>query len=339
MRTRPLGPTGLEVSALVLGTDNFANPTPEPECAAIIARALDGGIMLLDTSNSYAAGESERIIGRALKASGRRHDVLVATKVFYPTGDGPDDRGLSRAAIIKACEASLRRLQVECIDLYQSHRPDMDVPLEETLRALDDLVRAGKVRFIGSTTPPAWHVVESVMTSRAHGLASLVSEQSPYNLLDRRAENELLPACRRHGLAVFTWSPLAMGMLAGRYETATTPPADSRAVLRGGIYAERVTPRGVAAGNAFAALARTHGLDPARAAIAWVRDQPGVTAPIIGPRTLAQLDVMLGADAVTLPDTFREACDAITPPGDVVASFFNTAPWMTARFARDPLRP
>lgn len=328
MHSRPLGTTGVIVSSLVLGTDNFANPTPEPECAAIIHRALDAGVTLIDTSNSYAAGEAERIIGRALKANGRRNEVLIATKVFYPTGPGPDDRGLSRAAILRACEDSLRRLQVDHIDLYQSHRPDPDVPLEETLRAFDDLVRAGKVRFVGSTTAPAWHVVESVMTSAMKGLARIVSEQSPYNLLDRRVENELLPACQRHGLAVFTWSPLAMGMLAGRYASATTPPADSRIALRGGIYAERVTARGVEAGNRFAQLAREHGLDPAQAALAWVRDQPGVTAPIIGPRTLAHLEVALGSDALVLPQALRDACDAITPPGGVTASFFNSAAWM-----------
>lgn len=328
MNYRAFGRSGVKISCLALGTDNFANPTPEVECAAIIAAALDAGINLIDTSNSYAKGEAESIIGRALNASGRRDDVLIATKVHYPTGQGVNQRGNSRLHIMRACEDSLRRLQVDHIDLYQTHRPDMDVPLEETLRAFDDLVTQGKVRYIGSTTAPAWHVVESVMLSELKGFAKIVSEQTPYNLLDRRVENELLPACQRHGLGVLTWSPLGMGMLAGRYARADAPPADSRIALRGGIYSERVTARGVEIGNQFAALARAHGFDPAQAAVAWVKDQPGVSAPILGPRTLAQLEAILPAAALTLPAEFRDACDALSAPGGVVASFFNSAPWM-----------
>jgi 1-deoxyxylulose-5-phosphate synthase len=328
MEYRQLGRSGVKVSSIVLGTDNFANPTPEDESVAIIDAALDAGINLLDTSNSYAGGECEAIIGRALAASRRRDDVLIATKVHYPTGPGVNDRGNSRHHIVQACEESLRRLRTDHIDLYQTHRPDFDVPLDETLGALDDLVHHGKVRYIGSTTAPAWHVVESVMTSRLGGYASIVSEQTPYNLLDRRAENELLPACRHHGLGVLTWSPLAMGMLAGRYERADAPPAGSRTAQRGGIYAERVTAAGVERGNRFAALARAHGLDPAQAAVAWARDQPGVTAPIIGPRTPAQLTSMLPVTDLRLDDEMLAACDELAPPGGVVASFHNSASWM-----------
>ena len=333
MNYRALGRTGVQVSCLVLGTDNFANPTPEAECAAIIHAALDGGINLIDTSNSYAKGEAENIIGRTFKASGRRHEALIATKLHYPTGAGVNDRGNSRLHIMRACEDSLRRLQTDHIDLYQTHRPDMNVPLDETLRALNDLVAQGKVRYIGSTTAPAWHVVESVMTSELKGYARIVSEQTPYNLLDRRVENELLPACQRHGLGVLTWSPLAMGMLAGRYTSAGGAPPDSRIALRGGIYAERVTPKGVEAGQRFAALAREHGLEPAQAAVAWVNDRPGVTAPILGPRTLAHLQALLPAAGMTLPESLRAACDTITPPGAVTASFFNSAPWMAWKTA------
>ena len=196
------------------------------------------------------------------------------------------------------------------------------------MRAFDDLVRAGKVRYAGSTTAPAWHLVESLMTSLQHGFISIASEQSPYNLLDRRIENELIPACQRHGLAVLTWSPLAMGMLAGRYANAAAPPPDSRTSLRGGIYAERVTPRGVDVGNQFAAMARAAGREPAQLAVAWVKDQPGITAPIIGPRTLAQLENMLPVLDLTLTDDLRARCDALAAPGSVTASFFNSAPWM-----------
>jgi aryl-alcohol dehydrogenase-like predicted oxidoreductase len=335
MDYRTLGRTGVQVSPLCLGTDNYGNPTPEDEAIRIIDVALDGGINFIDTANSYgggSGGESERVIGKALKANGRRDQVILATKVHYPVGPGPNDRGNSRLHILRACEESLRRLQTDCVDLYQTHRPAFDVPLDETLRALDDLVRAGKVRYIGSSTAPAWHVMEAIMVSELKGYVRFVCEQSPYNLLDRRIENELVPLCQRHGLGLITWSPLAMGMLAGRYARADAPPDDSRAVVRGGIYAERVTPRGVEVGNRFAALARDHGYDPAQLAVLWVKEQPGITAPIVGPRTLGQLRNLLPVLEMTLPAEVRAACDELAPPGSVVASFFNTAPWMKWRF-------
>ncbi|MEZ4862061.1 MAG: aldo/keto reductase [Caldilineaceae bacterium] len=328
MDYRPLGRAGVQVAPLALGTDNFTNPTPETEATRIIDTALAAGINLIDTSNSYKAGASEEIIGRALRANGRRDQVLLATKFHYPVGPGPNDRGNSRRHLIRACEDSLRRLQTDYIDLYQTHRPDFAIPLDETLRGLDDLVRAGKVRYIGSSTAPAWHVMEAIMVSELKGFVRFTSEQSPYNLLDRRIENELVPMCQRHGLGILTWSPLAMGMLAGRYATADVLPEDSRAVLRGGIYAERVTRRGVEVGNQFAALARAHNLDPAQAAVLWVKDQPGITAPIIGPRTVAQLENLLPLLEMTLPETLRIACDELVTRGSVVASFFNSAPWM-----------
>ena len=258
--------------------------------------------------------------------------VILATKFHYPMGPDPNQRGNSRRHIIQACEASLRRLQTDYIDLYQSHRPDFDIPLDETLRALDDLATQGKVRYIGSSTAPAWHVMEAIMVSELKGYVRFVSEQPPYNLLDRRIENELAPMCQRHGLALITWSPMAMGLLAGRYASATQPPGDSRAILRGGIYAERVTPASVEVGNRFVALAREHGYDPAQLAVLWVKDQPGVTAPIIGPRTVEQLHALLPVMEMTLPDAVRAACDELVKPGSAVVSFFNTAPWMKLKF-------
>lgn len=331
MEYRNLGRTGVKIAPLALGTDNFANPTPEAECVQIIDAALNAGINLIDTSNSYAKGEAERIIGAALKASGKRDQVILATKVHYPTGPGVNDRGNSRRHIMQACEASLLRLQTDYIDLYQTHRPTLDVPLDETLRAFDDLVTQGKVRYIGSSTAPAWHVMEALMTSEIKRYVKFVSEQSPYNLLDRRIENEMLPMCQAHGLSVLTWSPLAMGMLAGRYSATDVPAADSRAMLRGGIYAERITARGVLLGNQFVALAQARGIDPAQLAVLWVKDQPGVTAPIIGPRTLAQLQNLLPVLELHLSDEIRTACDVLVAPGSVVSSFFNSAPWMRWR--------
>jgi aryl-alcohol dehydrogenase-like predicted oxidoreductase len=331
MAYRVLGRTGVKLSPLVLGTDNFANPTPEAEAVRMIDVALDAGINLLDTSNSYRQGESEEIIGRALKANGRRHATLIATKFHYPTGPGLNDRGNSRLHIMRACEESLRRLQTDCIDLYQVHRPDMEIPQEETLGALTDLVRQGKVRYIGSSTAPAWKIMEAIMVSELKGLARFVSDQPPYNLLDRRIENELVPMCQAHGLGILCWSPLAMGILAGRYAGAADFPAGSRATLRGGIYAERVTARGVEVGNRFVALARESGIDPARLAILWVKDQPGVTAPIIGPKTVEQLTHLLPVMEMTLADELRSACDELVPPGTAAANFHNSAPWMKAQ--------
>jgi len=328
MHYRMLGRTGVRVSPLVLGGDNIRNPTPEPDAIRIIHRALDGGINLIDTSNSYMNGESERIIGKAVKEGARRQNTLIATKVHYPVGPGPNDRGNSRLHIMRACEDSLRRLGTDYIDLYQTHRPDFDVPLDETLGALSDLVRQGKVRYAGSSTAPAWHVMEALMTSERSGLVRFVSEQPPYNLLDRRIENELVPVCQRHGLAILPWSPMGMGILAGRYTDAADVPPDSRAALRGGIYAQRVTARGIEVGSRFVALSRQFGLHPAQLAILWVKDQPGVTAPIIGPRNLAQLEILLPVADMRLTDEMRAACDALVPPGSAVANFHNTAPWM-----------
>jgi aryl-alcohol dehydrogenase-like predicted oxidoreductase len=218
---RPLGRTGLYVSPICLGCDNFANPTSAEESSSIINCAIENGINLIDTANGYANGQSEEIIGRCLKENGRRDDVILATKAYYPVGNkGINDRGNSRKHLFKACEDSLRRLQTDYIDLYQTHRVCMQTPLEETLGALTDLQRQGKIRYAGSTTSPSWKITESSMLADYRGLIRMVSEQLPYNLLDRRVENEILPAARAAGLAVFVWSPLAMGLLTGRYDSS-----------------------------------------------------------------------------------------------------------------------
>lgn len=328
MEYRILGRTGLKVSPLILGTDNFANPTPEKESIAILNQAIDSGINLIDTSNSYAKGEGERIIGKTLKESGKRKDVLIATKVHYPTGSGPNDWGNSRLHIMKACEESLRRLQTDHIDLYQIHRPDFTIPQEETLSALNDLVRQGKVLYIGSSTAPAWKVMEGLMISELKGYARFASEQPPYNLLDRRIENELVPMCRTHGLGLITWSPLAMGLLAGRYQNINQLPDDSRAILRGGIYAQRITSSAIETGLKFVRLAEKSGLSPAQMALLWVMDQPGITAPIIGPKTVQQLEHLLPVTGIAASPEFLKACDELVAPGTAVANFHNTSGWM-----------
>jgi aryl-alcohol dehydrogenase-like predicted oxidoreductase len=325
---RRLGRAGALVAPLALGTDNILNPTPEDESSRMIVRALDGGINLIDTSNSYQAGESERVIGRVLAESGRRDEAVIATKVHYPTGPGPNDRGNSRLHIMRACEQSLRRLQTDRIDLYQLHRPDFDVPIDETLGALTDLVRQGKVCYIGSSTAPAWKVLEGMLVAELKGLVSFVTEQPPYNLLDRRVENELVPMALKYGLGLLPWSPLAMGVLAGRYADDDIRPEGSRASLRGGIYAERVSQGAVEAGNRFVVLARDAGVDPARLAVAWLMHQPAVVAPLIGPRTVEQLEHLLPVLEMTITAEVSAACDSICPPGSAVANFHNSAPWM-----------
>lgn len=329
MDYRPLGRTGVRVAPIGLGTANFGEPTPEDEAARILDRALDAGINLVDTADGYAGGQSETFIGRALARSGRRRDVFLATKTFYPTGSGPNDRGASRLRLVNACEASLRRLQTDRIDLYQLHRPDPNVPVDETLAALTDLVRQGKVLYIGCSTHPAWKVMEALMVSEVKGYVRYVSEQPPYNLLDRRVENELIPMCIAHSLGVLPWSPLAMGILAGRYGGGV--PSDSRAALRGGLYAERVSPHAVEAGQRFVALADQAGLPPAQLALLWVKDQPGVTAPLFGARTVEQLEHILPVLGMRLSDDLRVACNELVPPGSAVANFHNSAPWMKMR--------
>ncbi len=327
MAYRLLGRTGVRVSSLCLGTLNFGGPTPDGEAARIVDACLDAGINFIDTADSYHGGRSEEVVGRLL--NGRRDRVVLATKVHFRTGPGPNDESNSRLHILRACEASLRRLQTDHIDLYQVHRPSPAIPIEETLGALTDLVKAGKVRYIGCSTHPAWMVMEALAVSERDRLARYVSEQPPYNLLDRRIENELLPLAARYNLAILPWAPLAQGVLAGRYSSAEAPPPDSRAAVQpDSIYSRRVTPKGIDAGRAFAALARRHDLTPGQLALLWCKDQPGITSPIVGPRTLEQIQDLLPVLGLSLTEEQRAACDAINPPGTALVNFHNTAGWM-----------
>lgn len=329
---RSLGRTGVQVSPLCLGAMNFGGPTNEAESIAIIDAAIDGGINFIDTANVYNAGESERIVGEALKRNGKRDEIVLATKVHGVVGPGPNDRGVSRYHIIKAAEDSLRRLQTDHIDLYQIHRPVAEIPPDETLRALDDLVRSGKVRYIGCSTFPAWMVMEALATSAELRLARYISEQPPYNLLDRRIENELVPLCQKYGLAILPWSPLAGGILAGRYADGTYPQG-SRADRNGAgsPFAQRITPKALEAAKRVAQLAAEQGMTSSQLALLWVKDQPGITSPIIGPRTLEQLKEHLGVLERTLDPAVAAALDTVVGPGNAVSDFHNSNPWMKAR--------
>ncbi len=330
MEYRSLGRTGVMVSPLCLGTMNFGKPTNEEESVAIINRALEAGINFIDTANAYNKGESERIVGEALKANGQRDQIVLATKVHSTVGPGPNERGTSRYHIVKACEDSLRRLQTDHIDLYQLHRPTLDIPQDETLRALDDLVRAGKVIYIGCSNHPAWLIMEALAISERYSLTRFISAQPPYNLLDRRSENELVPLCQKHGLAILPWSPLAGGILAGRYAQGSVP-AGSRADQAGAIFQERITARARQAVEQLAGLAQARGLTGAQLGLLWIKDQPGVTSPIVGPRTLEHLKAALAIMDLRLSDAERGRCDELVHPGNAVADFHNSNYWMKAR--------
>lgn len=331
MEYRILGRTGVYVSPLCLGAMNFGGVTPEAESIQMINRALEAGINFIDTANVYNAGASEIVVGKALKEGNRREQVVLATKVNGRMGDGPNEAGISRLHIMKACEDSLRRLQTDHIDLYQLHRPSQLIPIDETLRALDDLVRAGKVRYIGCSTFPAWMVMEALATSDRYSLARFISEQPPYNLLDRRIENELVPLCQKYGLAILPWSPLAGGILAGRYTKTGEFPEGSRAVRMGTMFVDRISPTAIDVALILYEVARERQMTVSQLALLWSKDQPGVTAPIIGPRTMAHLEDALAVLERKLEETDRPLLDALVHPGNAVADFHNSNDWMKAR--------
>ncbi len=328
MQYRSLGRTGVKVAPLCLGAMNFGGPTNEADSIQIVHAALDGGINFVDTANTYNGGQSEIVVGKALV--GRRDKVILATKAHGKVGDDVNDQGNSRRHILKACEDSLRRLQTDYIDLYQLHRANLEIPIDETLGALTDLVRAGKVHYIGCSNFAAWMVMEALGVGERRGFARLISAQPPYNLLDRRIENELVPLAERYNVAVLPWGPMGQGILLGRYASVGAMPNDSRGARHAAPFVERITARALEASAKFVTLAREVGKTPAQLALTWCKDQPAITAPIMGPRTLAQLREMLPVLEMSLSDAERRACDAINPPGNAITDFHNTSGWMKA---------
>ncbi len=325
MEYRSLGRTGVQVSVLCLGCMMFGGKTEPKASYRIIDRALDAGINFLDTANVYSRGRSEEVTGEALKRNGKRDRVILATKVHgRMTDDDPNSSGNSRRHIIEQCEASLRRLQTDYIDLYQIHRPQSNIPIDETLRALDDLVRAGKVRYIGTSTFAAWQVMESLWVSKELGLNRFVTEQPPYHILDRRIERELIPLAQTHGLGIIPWSPLAGGLLTGKYHRGAPPPPDSRFAQAESnpILRARMNEAIYDVIDGLRPLAKAKGCTLSQLALAWVMHQPGVTSPIIGPRTMEQLEDNLGALEVTISDDDREVIDHLVPPGRMVSPFY-----------------
>jgi 1-deoxyxylulose-5-phosphate synthase len=325
---RMLGRTGVKVSKLCLGAMNFGGSTSEEDGIKITHAALDAGINFIDTANVYNAGESERIVGKALK--GKRHQVVLATKFYNNLEGGPNDWDGSRYHIISACEDSLRRLNTDHIDLYQMHRPSFVVPLDETLRALDDLITQGKVRYIGTSNFPAWWLTESLWTSDKLNLNRVVSEQPPYNFLDRRIENELVPMCQRHDIAILPWSPIAAGILAGRYQRGAGMPKGSRGE-RNTFFQERANDRVLDVADEFFKIAQENGLTGPQLATLWVMEQPGITAPIVGPRTMEHLETYLSVADMELTDEMIARLDALNPPCSIISDFHNSSNWMKMR--------
>ena len=308
------GRTGVRVSPLCLGCMNFGGATDEKESSRIIHKALDAGINFLDTANVYSRGVSEQYTGRALEG-GRRQGVFLATKVHAAMGEGPNDRGNSRRHIMMQVEESLKRLQTDWIDLYQIHRPDPTTPIEETLRALDDLVHQGKVRYVGCSTFPPWQIVESLWTSDRLGIVRFESEQPPYSIFERRVEYGVLPLVQKYGIAVIPWSPLFGGWLTGKYRKGQEPPKNSREGRRKKPIKKAVWNKRVRVVEKLIPIAEEKGCTLSQFALAWCLSHPAVTCPIIGPRTEEQLDENLAALGVTITDEDRKKVDEIVPPG------------------------
>ena len=324
MEYRSLGRTGMKVSPLCLGAMMFgAWGEPDHDVSIkIIHRALDAGINFIDTADVYSQGESESIVGKAL-AGGRRDDIILATKVHSQMGVGlgergdPNKRGNSRRWIIREVEDSLRRLQTDWIDLYQMHRPDPGTDVEETLGALTDLQRQGKIRVFGSSTFPAHEIVEAQWVAERRGLGRFVSEQPPYSILVRGIETDVLPVAEKYGMGVIPWSPLAGGWLTGRYRKGQDIPETHRSQRIPARY-DLSIPGNQAKLDAveeLAVLAEDAGLSLIHLALAFTLTHPAVTAPIIGPRTMEQLESQLGAEDVTLSEDILDRIDKIVPPG------------------------
>ena len=316
MQTAPLGP--LTVSRLALGAMLFGDATPEDESHRMLDRFLEAGGTLIDTADVYGDGRSERVLAPWLAQ--HRAEVVLATKVRFPVSD-PGGRGLAPDRIRAACDASLRRLGVDVIDLYQIHAPDPDVPLGETLEALDGLVRAGKVRALGASNYPAWLLAWAVALQDRNGWSPFVSLQPQYSLVERSAELDLLPFTRAAGLGVLPWGPLGAGFLTGKYRRGEAPPEGSRMAGAGDDWEEasrrRAIERNFQVVDAAAEIAEAHGATIPQVALAWMFGVEGVTAPIIGPRTFEHLEDLLGCVDLELSADERARLEAPAPPPEV----------------------
>ena len=320
MEYRQLGTSGLSVSVLTMGTMTFGGgggfakvgSTTLDEARTQLDACLDAGVNLVDTADIYSDGLSEEIVGKALQ--GRRDDVLLATKVRFRMGQGPNDAGLSRHHVLRACEASLRRLGTDHIDLYQLHEWDGLTPLEETLEAPDQLVRSGKVRYVGASNYSAWHLMKALATGERHGLPRLVSQQVYYSLQGREVEYELVPLSLDQGLGILVWSPLAGGLLSGKYRRGVQPPEGSRHLTDWNeppVYDEDVLYDVI---DVLVDIAGARGVSAAQVALAYTLRKPGVTSVVIGARTTEQLRDNLGAADLVLDDAEFDRLDEVSRP-------------------------
>lgn len=318
MEQRTLGSSGLVVSAYALGTMTFGKETPEDDAWSILDRFVEAGGTLIDIADVYVAGESERIVGRWLDDRGLHDDVVIATKGRFPMGDGPNDHGLSRSHLYRAVDASLERLQVDHIDLYQIHAWDPLTPAEEWLSTLDDLVRAGRIRYVGVSNLTGWQLQRVALLAKQAGQSPIVSLQPQYNLLTREIEWELVPVCELEGIGMLPWSPLGGGWLTGKYRRDERPTGSTRLgedPNRGvEAYDTRNTDHTWDILEVVGGVARDHGVTMSQVALAWVTAQPMVDSTILGVRTLEQLEDNLGAAELSLPIDDLRRLDAVSAP-------------------------
>ncbi len=338
MRFSRVGKSGLTVSQLCLGSMYFGGTTPEEESIALMKAALESGVTFWDTSNMYNAGRAEEVMGKGLKQLGARDDVVLETKVFYPMGPGPNNTGLGRRHILQELENQLKRLQTDWIDIYYLHRTDFQTPLDETIEVMDSLVKAGKIRYWGVSTFPAWLTAEAWWRADRRGWVPPLCEQSPYNLLDRRMENERIPMLREYGLGLMTWSSIAGGLLTGKYRGNSLDDAKegTRLADMRERYRQRVGTVGFAKATALADLADEVGITPLELAIAWQFSQDVVTSAVIGPRDAAQLVDYVKAVDITLDQATLDKIDEIVPPGSAVMDFHDTSHWFVGPLSYVP---
>ncbi|MCG8477521.1 MAG: aldo/keto reductase [Spirochaetales bacterium] len=318
-----LGRTGVQVSRLCLGTMNFGGVTDRATATTIVAEALDRGVNCIDTANIYNGGRSEEIVGHALRETGRRDRVVLATKAHVQMDpDDPNSGKNHRRHIIEQCRASLKRLGTDYIDIFYIHRPSTQIPIDETLRALDDVVRAGDVRYIASSDFAAWKIIESLWVAKEYGLDRFVCEQSAYHLLDRRAERELFPMTQSYGIGVTVWSPLAGGFLAGAYRRDEARPAEAR-LSDSNEWADRhFVPRAFDVVETVVELAREKGCSPAQLAIAWCLRHPAVCNVAVGPKTVEQAREILDASTVSWSAAELERLDRVSIPAGSIVPYY-----------------
>ncbi|NLO08223.1 MAG: aldo/keto reductase [candidate division WS1 bacterium] len=317
-----LGRTGCRISRFCLGTMNIRKPEDEEPWTQIVGEALDGGINFIDTANVYGRGLSETVTGNILAASGRRDEVVLATKAVAPMGDGPNDRGANRYHLTRSVEASLKRLQTDRIDLFYLHVVDLSTPMDEILETLNTLIQQGKLLYIGTSKWPPTLIMEGLALAEARGLPRFVAEQPPYHILDRGIENELLWMARRQGIGVCSWGPLAYGLLSGKYRKGEKPYEGGRFASHG-PDSTRFTEEALDVVEALIPLAEARGITLAQFAHAWMLSRPVLNSVLIGPRTIEQFRGTMEAYDIELTEEELARVDELVPPGRFVSNFYD----------------